>query len=81
MLTRKVIKTMNLLTKTGYELALDKIDELFFAEHGTPEEERLMTLVSLVEQYEQEHHPIPAPSLWNRVLYWWESHRHWWQRT
>ncbi len=79
--TRKVIKTMNLLTKEGYELALDEIDELFFAEPGTPEEKRLMALVSLVGQYEQEHHPIPLPSLWNRVLYWWESRRHWWRRT
>ena len=67
---------MNLLTKAGYELALDEIDELFFAELGTPEAKRLMALVSLVGQYEQEYHPIPTPSLWDRALYWWESRWH-----
>lgn len=44
-----------------YETALEEIEELWEAEPGTGEADRLDVLVMLVEAYEAEHYPIPAP--------------------
>ena len=71
---------MNLLTEAGYREALCLIDELMDAEPNTPEGERLMTLEWMVEDYEKGHHPIPPPSIWDRIVYWWENKRHWWRK-
>jgi len=39
--------------------ALDRIDELWGAERGTPEGDELDVLVTLVQQYELEHVKLP----------------------
>ena len=44
------------------ERAMARIDEIFFAEPGTPESDELDVLVRLVESYEAEHYPMPTPS-------------------
>lgn len=48
-------------TKTEYKAALHEIEVLFDAPDKTPEADRLEVLVMLVEKYEAQHHPIPAP--------------------
>ncbi len=48
-------------TEEDYEAALARIDELMEAEPNTPEDDELDVLVSLVERYEENHHPIGPP--------------------
>ncbi|MBI4671745.1 MAG: transcriptional regulator [Chloroflexi bacterium] len=48
-------------TEEDYETALKEIEALWDAASGTPEADRLDVLVTLVEAYEDEHYPIPAP--------------------
>ena len=43
------------------EAALARIEEIFEAEEGTPEEDELSALFVLVEAYEEEAVPIPPP--------------------
>ena len=50
-----------LKTKTDYNNALKRIDEIFDAKKGTAEPDELELLVALVELYEKEHFPIEAP--------------------
>ena len=45
----------------NYALALQAIDRLWDAADGTTEAGTLEILVTLVEAYEAEHYPIPAP--------------------
>ena len=52
-----------------YETALAEIDILWNAEDGTPEADRLDLLVLLVEAYEAEHYPIPAPDPIGLILH------------
>jgi HTH-type transcriptional regulator/antitoxin HigA len=44
-----------------YEAALVKIERLWGAPSGTPEGDRLDILVTLIDAYESEHHPIDPP--------------------
>ena len=71
---------MSISTREEYEAALTLIDDLFDTELGEPEYNQLIELVSQVERYEKEHFPIPPPSFLSRFRFWWECHRHWWQR-
>ena len=48
-------------TEEDYEAALARIEELFDAEEGTPEEAELDVLVDLVLVYENRHYPIGPP--------------------
>ncbi len=43
------------------EAALARIEEIFDAEEGTPEDDELSALFVLVEAYEEETVPIPPP--------------------
>ena len=52
----KVIKT-----EKEYESALARINDLMDADPGTSEGEELEKLVTLVEHYEKEKHPIDSP--------------------
>lgn len=52
----KVIKN-----EAGYETALARIDEILDADPGTPEGDELELLVTLVELYEKQVHPIDLP--------------------
>ena len=48
-------------SEQDYEAALARIDELMDAEPNTPEDAELDVLVTLVERYEERHHPIGPP--------------------
>jgi len=48
-------------TKAEYKVALREIEALFDVPDKTPEADRLEILVMLVEKYEAQHFPIPAP--------------------
>ena len=52
-----------------YETALEEIEELWEAEPGTTEVDRLEVLVMLVEAYEAEHYPIPDPDPIELILH------------
>jgi len=48
-------------TEQEYDLALNRIDEIFFAKVGTPEYDEGELLSLLIEDYEKKHYPIEAP--------------------
>jgi HTH-type transcriptional regulator / antitoxin HigA len=48
-------------TNSDYERALREVERLMDAKAGTPEDERLDALATLVDAYESEHFPIDAP--------------------
>lgn len=52
------MECLTVISKQDYKLALKRIEALFDAEPGTPEGDELEMLVSLVEAYEDLHHPI-----------------------
>lgn len=52
-----------------YETALEEIEQLWDVASGTPEADRLEVLVTLVEAYEAEHYPIPAPDPIELILH------------
>ena len=43
------------------DAALARIEEIFHAEPGTPEDDELGVLFDLVEHYEDQHYPIGPP--------------------
>ena len=53
------------MTEPEYLAALNEIWELFDAEPGTPEAERLVALINKVEKYEDEHYPMRAKTMTN----------------
>lgn len=48
-------------TEADYEEALAEIEKLWGAEENTPKGDRLDVLITLVEAFEREHHPIDPP--------------------
>ena len=48
-------------TEADYDAALAEIDQLWGAEEGTAEGDRLDVLLVLVDNYEAQHHPIAPP--------------------
>lgn len=46
-------------TDADYEAALRRIDEIFEAEEGTPEDDELEILSAVVASYERKHYPPP----------------------
>ena len=52
-----------------YETALEEIETLWAATPGTSEADRLDVLVLLVEAYEAEQYPIPAPDPIELILH------------
>ena len=47
--------------EVDYSAAIARIDELMDVDPGTPEEDELELLVTLVEMYEEKTHPIDLP--------------------
>ena len=47
--------------KREHAAALKEAQALWNARPGTPQADRLLVLVLLIENYEREHFPIPAP--------------------
>lgn len=56
---------MNILkpirTERDYEVALERIEQIFDAEPGTPEGDEAEVLTMLISQYEDKHHNIFPP--------------------
>jgi len=48
-------------TKSDYEGALREVERLWGARLGTPRGDRLDVLATLIDVYENEHHPIDPP--------------------
>jgi HTH-type transcriptional regulator/antitoxin HigA len=48
-------------TEADYRAALREVERLWSAEPGTPEGDKVEVLSTLIEAYEERHHPIPAP--------------------
>jgi HTH-type transcriptional regulator / antitoxin HigA len=48
-------------SEADYEAALKEIDRLLESQPGTPEDDRMDVLVTLVEAYEAKNFPIPEP--------------------
>jgi HTH-type transcriptional regulator / antitoxin HigA len=44
-----------------YEKALERLEEIFDAKHGTAKGDELEILALLIDQYEKEHFPIDLP--------------------
>ena len=49
-------------TEPAYDEAIERIESLWGAESGTPEGDELDVLLTLVEVYEKENHPVPPPT-------------------
>ena len=47
--------------KREHAAALKQAEALWNARKGSPEEDRLLLLTLLIEAYEREHFPVPAP--------------------
>ena len=54
-------------------MALGEIQGLFNARPGTPAGDQLEVLVTLVEAYEEKHHPVAPPDPVEAILYWMQS--------
>jgi HTH-type transcriptional regulator/antitoxin HigA len=60
-------------TEADYQAALAEIERLFDAAPHTPEGDRLDVLTTLVEAYEEQLYPIPAPDPIGALEYYVES--------
>jgi len=60
-------------TEADYEAALEEIECFWGAAYGSPEGNKLDILVTLVEAYEEKHHPIPPPDPIEAILHHIES--------
>jgi HTH-type transcriptional regulator/antitoxin HigA len=56
-------------TESDYQAALKEIERLFEAVPNSSEGDRLEVLTTLVEAYEEQHYPIPAPDPVEAILY------------
>ena len=54
---------MEIVTEDDYRSAMAEIDRLWDSPTGTPDGDVLDTLIADVEAYEEEHYPIPLPSM------------------
>ncbi|MBE7530617.1 MAG: transcriptional regulator [Chloroflexi bacterium] len=60
-------------TETDYEDALAEIDQLWLAEVGSRDGDKLEILITLVEAYEEKHHPISPPDPVEAIIHMMES--------
>jgi HTH-type transcriptional regulator/antitoxin HigA len=60
-------------TEKDYNAALKDVKNLFNAEPGTPDGDRLDVLSTLIEAYEDAHYEIPAPDPIEALHYFMES--------
>jgi len=52
----------------AYNQSLNRIEELWGAELGTPKGDELDVLLTLVEVYEEKHYPMPPSDPVNAIL-------------
>ena len=60
-------------TEFDYDAALTEIESLWGSPYGSSEGDRLDVLVTLVEAYEEKHHPIMPPDPIEAILHQMES--------
>jgi HTH-type transcriptional regulator/antitoxin HigA len=60
-------------TETDYNVALQAVDNLMDAKIDTPEGDSLDVLVTLIEAYEEKHHPILPPEPVEAIIHQMES--------
>ncbi|WP_323718447.1 helix-turn-helix domain-containing protein [Paracoccus aminovorans] len=48
-------------TEADYDAALAEVERLWGAKSGTPQGDRLDVLATLIEVYEEKHHPMDPP--------------------
>jgi HTH-type transcriptional regulator/antitoxin HigA len=60
-------------TEADYRAALAEVERLVEAEPDTPDGDRLDLLTTLIEAYESQTEPIPAPDPIEAILYYLES--------
>lgn len=60
-------------TEADYEAALAEIDQLWGAEYGSVQGDKLDVLATLVEVYEEKHYSIPPPDPVEAILHYMES--------
>ena len=68
------MKIKPIRTDADYEVALKHIEQLWGSSYGSPDGDKLDILVTLVEAYEEEHHPIPPPDPIEAILHYMENH-------
>jgi HTH-type transcriptional regulator / antitoxin HigA len=56
-------------SEADHEAALAEAERLWGAKSGTPKGDRLDVLVTLIEAYEEKHHPIDAPDPVQAILF------------
>jgi HTH-type transcriptional regulator/antitoxin HigA len=56
-------------SEADHVAALDEIERLWGAAAGTPEGDRLDVLATLVEAYEERHHPMDPPDPIEAILF------------
>ena len=67
------MKIRPIRTQADYKAALAGIERLFGARPHTPDGDRLDVLTTLVEAWEEEHAPMPAPHPVEAIRYCMES--------
>ena len=60
-------------TEIDYEEALQTVESLMNAKIGTPEGDKLDVLVTLIEAYEEKHHPVLPPEPVEAIIHQMES--------
>ena len=60
-------------TEFDYKEALQTVESLMNAKIGTPEGDKLDVLVTLIEAYEEKHHPVLPPEPVEAILHQMES--------
>ncbi len=60
-------------TETDYTRALQTVEKLMAAIKDTPEGDKLDVLVTLIEAYEEKHHPILPPEPVEAIIHQMES--------
>ena len=56
-------------SESDYEAALVEVEHLWEAAPGSPEHDRLDVLATLIEAYEEKHHPIGPPDPIDAILF------------
>ena len=60
-------------TEADYSVALQTVEKLMDAKPDTPEGDKLDVLVTLIEVYEEKHHPILPPEPVEAIIHQMES--------
>ncbi len=60
-------------SEADYNAALQEVENLMSAQKDTPEGDKLDVLVTLIEAYEEKHHPILPPEPVEAIIHQMES--------